>query len=231
MDKPPVKDKQEKQIFEKQKKEYETIKNHQREELNRFRLYAEERLGRLMKDSNRHSMEFQPLDQVHRSIVHDIAETAGLSAVSFGVEGERYIVVYKKEHPPSEDELNARKNGEVWNKQVAQEYAERRQLLRLNQLKKRSEQSDRKDDGNTPSSNYNKKYVHLFGEDAAIDVARRTEVNRSYGYVPSENKKDVRSIEQTMADIVARKKLKTQHQESAVVEEPPPQETTSNPIP
>lgn len=31
--------------------------------------------------------------------------------------------------------------------------------------------------------------------------------------VPSENKKDQRSIEQTMADIQAKKKLKTQHQE------------------
>uniref|UniRef100_A0A182QQA3 R3H domain-containing protein n=1 Tax=Anopheles farauti TaxID=69004 RepID=A0A182QQA3_9DIPT len=219
MDKPPVKDKQEKQKFEKQKKVYESMKNHQREELNRFRVYAEERLGRLMKDSNRHFMEFQPLDQVHRSIVHDIAETAGLSAVSFGVEGERYIVVYKKEHPPSEDELNARKNGEIWNQEVAEQYAERR-LLRLNQLKEQSDQSDNNKSANAPVSDYNKKYRHLFGQDAAMDVASRTQINRSYGYVPSENKKDVRSIEQTMADIVARKKLKTQKNEPAAVEEP-----------
>lgn len=46
----------------------------------------------------------------------------------------------------------------------------------------------------------------------------------SIGYfhaVPSENKKDVRSIEQTMADIQAKKRLKTAHtNESAPFEGP-----------
>ncbi|XP_053663493.1 sperm-associated antigen 7 [Anopheles marshallii] len=216
MDKPPAKDKNKTQMYEKQRKQYETEKNKQREELNRFRSYVEERLGRFMKDDNRFYMEFQPLDQVYRSIVHDISETAGLFAMSFGTEEDRYIVVYKKEHLPSEDEVQARKKGETWNKEIAKQYAERSKLLRSKLL-------DCKDDTATtaitdikPTSNYNKKYMHLFGNDAALEAARKTEINRSYGYVPSANKKDVRSIEQTMADISAKKRLKTQHPEPPV---------------
>lgn len=37
--------------------------------------------------------------------------------------------------------------------------------------------------------------------------------------VPSENKKDIRSIEQTMADIQAKKRLKTQHQQQITTQQ------------
>lgn len=55
---------------------------------------------------------------------HDVAEIAGLVAMSFGQEGvDRYSIVYKKEHVPSEDEIHARRNGEEWNEEKAKEYA------------------------------------------------------------------------------------------------------------
>uniref|UniRef100_A0A182WAZ1 R3H domain-containing protein n=1 Tax=Anopheles minimus TaxID=112268 RepID=A0A182WAZ1_9DIPT len=212
MDKPPAKDKTKTQMYEKQRKQYETEKNKQREELNRFRSYVEERLGRFMKDTNRQYMEFQPLDQVHRSIVHDISETAGLFGMSFGTEEDRYVVVYKKEHLPSEDEVHARKNGEPWNEATARQYAERSKELRSASLNSKND-TDTKTANIEPALNYNRKYIHLFGNDVTLEAARKTEVNRTYGYVPSENKKDVRSIEQTMADISAKKRLKTQHPE------------------
>ncbi|XP_049291717.1 sperm-associated antigen 7 homolog [Anopheles funestus] len=215
MDKPPPKDKNKTQMYENQRRQYETEKNKQREELNRFRSYVEERLGRFMKDDNRHYMEFQPLDQVHRSIVHDISETAGLFGMSFGTEEDRYIVVYKKEHLPNEDEVHARKNGEVWNTETAKQYAESSKLLRLKTLDCKND-TDTKMADIKPTTNYNQKYIHIFGNDATPEAARKTKVNRSYGYVPSENKKDVRSIEQTMADISAKKRLKTQHLEPPV---------------
>lgn len=63
-----------------------------------------------------------------------------------------------------------------------------------------------------PNSNYKDKYAHLIGQDAALEAAKLTVSNKTYGYVPSANKKDLRSIEQTMADIQAKKKQKTQHQ-------------------
>ncbi|XP_055533305.1 sperm-associated antigen 7 [Wyeomyia smithii] len=212
MDKPPSIDKKEKEMIEKQKKELEMLRNKERDELNRFRKYSEERLGRLVKDPVRQFMEFQPLDKVHRSVVHDIAEIGGLVAMSFGVEGvDRYIVVYKKEHLPSEDELAARRNGDPWNKQTAAEYAQKRKQQKLLADEQQRDTSDKSNLSVVPSSNYKDKYAHLIGQESALQAAKRTESNKSYGYVPSENKRDIRSIEQTMADIQAKKKLKAQH--------------------
>lgn len=40
-------------------------------------------------------------------------------AYSFGEEEvDRYIMVFKKESPPSEDELNALRNGQEWNDEI-----------------------------------------------------------------------------------------------------------------
>lgn len=33
-----------------------------------------------------------------------------------------------------------------------------------------------------PNSNYKDKYVHLIGQDAAVEAAKRTESNKSYGF-------------------------------------------------
>lgn len=133
--------------------------------------------------------------------------------MGFGVDGlDRYIVVYKKEYyPPSEDEIAARKDGEVWNEETAKTYAAQRE-----ELKRRLEEDKTVDEKEVvPHSNYKDKYVHLIGQDSAEAAAKRTQMNKSYGFVPSENKKDQRSIEQTMADIQAKKRLKIQHQSSS----------------
>jgi hypothetical protein len=61
-----------------------------------------------------------------------------------------------------------------------------------------------------PLTNYKDKYKHLIGEDAALEAAKKTETNQSYGIVPSANKRDLRSIEKVQADIQAKKRLKTQ---------------------
>lgn len=54
-----------------------------------------------------------------------MAQIAGFTAMSFGAEDvDRYIVVYKKDHAPSEDEIFARRNGEEWNPVTAQKYAQ-----------------------------------------------------------------------------------------------------------
>lgn len=41
---------------------------------------------------------------------------------SFGEEGvDRYVIIYKKENVPSEDELNALRKGEEWNEEKAKQ--------------------------------------------------------------------------------------------------------------
>jgi hypothetical protein len=53
---------------------------------------------------------------------HDVAEVAGLTSQSFGEEGvDRYIMLFKKEFPPSEDEIATLRNGEEWNEEKAKE--------------------------------------------------------------------------------------------------------------
>lgn len=59
-----------------------------------------------------------------------------------------------------------------------------------------------------PATNYKDKYEHLIGRDAAKAAAIVTTANKSYGFVPSENKRDQRSIEEVMRESQARKKLK-----------------------
>lgn len=38
---------------------------------------------------------------------------------------DRYSIVYKKDHGPSEDEVLARRNGDQWNSEKAKEYAQK----------------------------------------------------------------------------------------------------------
>lgn len=33
-----------------------------------------------------------------------------------------------------------------------------------------------------PNTNYKNKYAHLIGEDSALEAARKTETNKSYGF-------------------------------------------------
>lgn len=56
-----------------------------------------------------------------------MAQTAGhLVALSFGAEDvDRYIVVYRKDCGPSEDEVFARRNGEEWNAETAKKYEQK----------------------------------------------------------------------------------------------------------
>ncbi|GAB0100565.1 Sperm-associated antigen 7 [Sergentomyia squamirostris] len=208
MDQPPSVNDKDRELKKKQKEQEEKLMTQNKNELNRFRTYVEQRIERFIKD-NRKFIQFPPADKVYRSVVHDVAEVAGQIGMSFGEEGvDRYIIVYKKEHSPSEDEIAARRNGEEWNDGVAEEYRKRRE--RDEQAKEEASKASASEP--TPKSNYKEKYVHLIGEKAALEAAKKTETNKSYGFVPSANKKDLRSIEQTLSDIQAKKRLKTSHQ-------------------
>lgn len=50
------------------------------------------------------------------------------------------------------------------------------------QTKKLSDETQKEPSIVTPNSNYKDKYVHLVGHETALDVARRTETNKSYGF-------------------------------------------------
>lgn len=105
-----------------------------------------------------------------------------MTGVSYGIDGvDRYIVVYKKEFLPSEDEIQARRNGEQWTDELAEEYARRRER---DQAAKEEKEAATTEAGPEvePKTNYKAKYVHLIGEDAALEAAKKTESNISYGF-------------------------------------------------
>ncbi|XP_013188564.1 sperm-associated antigen 7 homolog [Amyelois transitella] len=212
---PPSSSEAQKNAMRKQKEAMEKKQKEEKNIINRFRKRVEEKISNFIKDDTKPYIQFEPMDQMYRSIIRDVAETAGTVQVfSFGQEGiDRYSVVYKKEKGPSEDELTVRREGGVWDDDKAAEMAQRHlEMQKQAALESEEERNRKRKRGKEELSGtfYKQKYAHLIGEDAAIQAAQKTNVNKSYGEVPSENKKDQRSIEQTMADIRAKKMKKAE---------------------
>ncbi|XP_022209124.2 sperm-associated antigen 7-like [Drosophila obscura] len=97
-----------------------------KEELRNFRKSVRNQINEFAKD-DRAYIELEAVDNVHRMAIYDIAAEAGLVSLFL----ERQSLVYKREHYPSEDEIKARQNGEVWNEEKAKECAEKRKRAQL----------------------------------------------------------------------------------------------------
>lgn len=205
MEKPPSVNNERNKLLQKQKKIIEKQQAALKAKLNSFREKIEKMMNEFIQDPLKQNHKFSPMDKVYRNIIHDVADIAGLCAYAFGEEEiDRYVMVFKKEHAPSEEELNAYRNGEEWDPVKAKELAlqkEKDKLEEIETTKKRKLEVE-------PASNYAVKYEKLLGRDAGIAAARIATPNKQFGFVPSESKKDQRSIEQTLADIQAKKKLK-----------------------
>ncbi|XP_065206920.1 sperm-associated antigen 7 homolog [Planococcus citri] len=212
MDKPPSVNEKERLRRKKAKEAMQLQQNKEKEKLKAFRDDAEKKINEFELDETKTKLPFPPSDRILRGIIHEIAQDAGMVSYSFGEEGiDRYIVVYKKEFVPSEDELNALRKGEEWNEEKARQIAEKRK--REEEEEEEYTKKKRENDKFVPASNYQTKYQHLIGLESAKDAAKKTGINKQYGFVPSENKKDSRSIEQTLADIQKKKAKKPDSQD------------------
>ncbi|KAJ8715896.1 hypothetical protein PYW08_013181 [Mythimna loreyi] len=214
MQKPPTASEAQKNAMRKQKEAMENRQKEERNMINRFRKRVEEKISNFIKDGTKPHIQFEPMEQMYRSIIREVSEIAGLQVFSFGQEGvDRYSVVYLKDNGPSEDELTVRRAGGVWNEDKAAEMAlahfEKRKQAAID-LEEEKNRKRKRGKEELSGTFYKQKYAHLIGQEAAIDAAQKTGVNKSYGEVPSENKKDQRSIEQTMADIKAKKMKKAE---------------------
>lgn len=222
MDKPPTISNAATKQLQKQKKMMENQQAAQKAKLKSFREKIEKKINEFIQDSEKHKYKFPAMDKVYRTIIHDVADIAGISAFAFGEEEyDRYVMIFKKEHAPSDAELAAYRNGEEWDPEKAKTLALQKEKEKEDQLKvgqKRKQEV-------VPNRNFAEKYEKLLGKDAGLAAARVATPNKQFGFVPSEQKKDQRSIEQTLADIRA-KKLKKSHQPtedekaSEVVKEP-----------
>ncbi|CAG9794061.1 unnamed protein product [Diatraea saccharalis] len=214
MQKPPAASEAQKNAMRKQKEAMEHRKKEEKLMLNKFRKRVEEKIANFIKDATKPHLQFDPMDEMYRAIIREIAETAGLQVFSFGQEGiDRYAVVYTKEKGPSQDELTVRREGRIWDEEKAVEMAQRHlEMQKQAALETEADNNKKRKRGKEEISGtfYKEKYAHLIGHDAAINAAQKTNMNKSYGEVPSENKKDQRSIEQTMADIRAKKMKKAE---------------------
>ncbi|XP_077278508.1 sperm-associated antigen 7 homolog [Temnothorax americanus] len=214
MDKPPPVNEKQKALVKKQQEELQKRQRAEAEKLKLFRLKVEEKIDKFLQDDDAKEYKFPVMDKIHRGIVYDVAEVANVLAYSFGEEGyDRYSIIFKREYAPSDDHLVALHNGEEWNEEVAKRLKEERER----KAKEETEysKSKKRKENFVPNNYYKDKYRHLIGKEAALEAAKKTEASSSYGCVPSENKKDQRSIEQTLADIRAKKrKLETNNEAS-----------------
>lgn len=197
----------EKKKMKEQKVRIEKHQQAEKKKLADFREKITKRIHEFVKDGSKQKYSFETMDKVYRAIVHEIADVAGMTSFSFGHEEEdRYVMLWKKEFAPTDEELAAYRKGEEWDPEKAKEMAKQMEMDRLSEAADAKTRTAKM----IPASNYRDKYRHLIGDDAAKDAAKTTIANKSYGFVPSENKKDHRTIEQVLADTRAKKKQKTE---------------------
>jgi len=206
MDAPPTTE-----VDKKAKEEKAKLKKLQMEEKKKnaaFRGKIEKEVTEFLKDTKETRLKYPPMTRIQRSIVHDVAEIAGLTTFSFGEdEVDRFVMLFKKEFPPSDEELEAYRNGEEFDPDSIGKSKEEAKNTGDSHNSDRA-QSSSKISTHPPPTYYKDKYRHLLGSDSGKDAARATKSNSAYGYVPSENKRDQRSIEETLNDIRKRKKFK-----------------------
>ncbi|KAM8794271.1 sperm-associated antigen 7 [Eudromia elegans] len=168
-----------------------------------FRKRMEREVSAFIQASGEPRRRFQPMSKLERSILHDVAEVAGLTSFSFGDDDDsRYVMVFKKEFAPSDEELDAYRRGEDWDPQRAEE---RRRLRELAAAEEEAELR-RGPAPASPLSDYKDKYRHLIGCGPGEAAAPTMEANKAYGCVPAANKRDTRSIEEALNEIRAKKR-------------------------
>lgn len=201
-----------KEEHKKQAEQFRKLEEQSKQQLSKFRKQIEERIHKFINDGRQSSYKFEPMDKVHRTILHDVADAADLTAFSFGLENiDRHTVVYKYDSVPSEEELACLRRGEVYD-------PERERLKKVLEAKEEMD-SLKKRKNQAPASDYHEKYQHLIGKDAGVKAAIAAVPNQSFGIVPSSLKRDQRSIEETLNDIKKKKKQRPESQSNQLGEE------------
>nr|XP_039271034.1 sperm-associated antigen 7 homolog isoform X1 [Styela clava] len=214
MEKPPSVSDEQRKKEKANKKKLEKLQDEERKGKAKFRKDTEDRISKFINDVDKTRLKFEPMNKIQRTIVHDVAEIAGLIGQAFGKEEDgRYIMLYKKDYPPTEEELSAYRNGEEWDpSKQAKESKKQTEQVHEQPL---DVAKTSKTTNVEPSTNYRDKYSHIIGTTSAKDAARKTEANKAFGMVPSENKRDVRSIEETMNEIRKKKRQKIENDEES----------------
>lgn len=194
-----------------QYQEQQKVAEKERQIINNYKVKIQNKLAAFLKDDKLATMQFDPMEKVFRSVIIETTEesNSSLHCHTFGKE-DRYVIVYK--NPPSELEIEARRYGDYkkWSKEIEAEYKKKKEedlaFAASLTIPTGEEGSSGSAESRESKPTKKQKLVHLECE------ALGTDLNRNYGMVSTELKKDTRSIEQTLNDIQEKKRLKTQHQ-------------------
>ncbi|XP_039180717.1 sperm-associated antigen 7 [Crotalus tigris] len=211
MEPPPGLDDREARRAREQSARLRTLQEQEKRQKAAFRKRMEREVSAFLQESAEPRRRFRPMSKIERSILHDVAEVAGLASFSFGDdEDSRYVMLFKKEFAPCDEELEAYRRGEDWDPRQAEE----RRRAKEAAARRAAEEALRGPAEVTPPSDYKDKYSHLIGRVAAKDAAQAMEANKAYGCVPVANKRDTRSIEEAMNEIRAKKRLRQSEEEA-----------------
>jgi hypothetical protein len=188
--------------------EQQKVAEKERQIIKNFKVKIQNKLAAFLKDDKLETMQYDPMEKVFRSVIIETTEESNSSLYchTFGKE-DRYVIIYK--NPPSDLELEARRYFDYtkWNKDIEAEFKKKKEESELASTATTEPVGEGSSDpSNQAKSGKKNKLVHLECE------ALGTDLNRNYGMVSTELKKDTRSIEQTLNDIQQKKRLKTQHQ-------------------
>lgn len=206
--KPEIKDKDKREKFEKMQKQMQDSERKQKEMLTKFRLDLTTRIKQFVNlptthDIKTRQLKTKPLNKIYRSIVHEVCEEHEDDIVlhSFGTEEvDRHCVIWKKGFEPCEDEIRAMKAGVEYKPPKKEDEEEG------------SDEPEAGGSGGKTVGGKDKfwaKYEKIIGENASgVESAFVAQPAKQYGFVPIENKKDHRSIEEISNEIRKNKKQK-----------------------
>ncbi|XP_047665570.1 sperm-associated antigen 7 homolog isoform X2 [Tachysurus fulvidraco] len=132
MEKPPtVGDQESRRKAREQAARMKKMQEDEKRKKAEFRKKMEKDVSDFIQDSSLQKKKYDPMGKIERSILHDVAEVAGLTSFSFGEDEEsRYVMLFKKEFAPSDDELEAYRRGEEWDHAKAEERRKLKVLIR-----------------------------------------------------------------------------------------------------
>ncbi|XP_039603136.1 sperm-associated antigen 7 homolog [Polypterus senegalus] len=98
MEKPPsVGDKESRRKAREQAARLKKMQEDEKKKKADFRKKMEKDVSDFIQDSDSKRKKYQPMNKIERSILHDVAEVAGLTSFSFGDDEEsRYVMIFKK---------------------------------------------------------------------------------------------------------------------------------------
>lgn len=204
-----------KNIFLEQFEEHKKVAEKERQIITNFKIKMQNKVSQFLKDDEAETLQFEPMEKVFRSLIIETAEetNTGLHCHTFGRE-DRYVIVYK--NSPSELELEARRYHDMtkWSKEIEAEFKKKKDEEAEFQQSKTPDTgetgSSRESSSSSKAANSSKKSKQNYPVEFATLGA---DLNRNYGMVSTELKKDTRTIEETLNDIQQKKRQKTQQRD------------------